>query len=722
MEESSTRGDLRQSSFKSGGTFKPTLSGKSTPRNSPTFRRLNSSRTPRREGRSVGGGIQWFRSNRLVYWLLLITLWAYLGFYVQSRWAHGDNKEEFLGFKNKETNGNPATELNPRRDLIAKDDVFAVKNGTIESEAQEDKGVGVVLAKKENVVSSNRKLKSRKRSKRTRRRSRGKQKTALGVKHLDEEEQEPEIPNKNASYGLLVGPFGLTEDRILEWSPEKRSGTCDRKGDFARLVWSRRFVLIFHELSMTGAPISMMELATELLSCGATVSAVVLSKRGGLMPELDRRGIKVLEDRADLSFKTAMKADLVIAGSAVCASWIDQYIAHFPAGGSQVGWWIMENRREYFDRAKVVLNRVKMLIFLSESQSRQWLNWCEEENIKLRSQPAVVPLSVNDELAFVAGISCSLNTPSFTTDKMQQKRQLLRDSVRKEMGLTDNDMLVMSLSSINPGKGQLLLLESARLMVEQEPLDDDPQIKNPMDIAQDQSTLARKHHLRALLQVENAKTNKSPTLNGSFVKLKIPNGKTLRLRSLFTSVNDTDVVNFYVNQKGTMLSDNGEKPEQSLKILVGSVGSKSNKVPYVKGLLKFLSLHSNVSKSVLWTPATTRVASLYSAADVYVINSQGLGETFGRVTIEAMAFGLPVLGTDAGGTREIVDHNVTGLLHPLGRPGTHVLAQNLRFLLKNPLAREQMGMEGRNKVERMYLKRQMYKRFVEVLVNCMKTK
>ncbi|KAL4626270.1 hypothetical protein ACB092_05G084300 [Castanea dentata] len=722
MEESSTRGDLRQSSFKSGGTFKPTLSGKSTPRNSPTFRRLNSSRTPRREGRSVGGGIQWFRSNRLVYWLLLITLWAYLGFYVQSRWAHGDNKEEFLGFKNKESNGNPDTELNPRRDLIAKDDVFAVNNGTIKSEAQEDKGMGVVLAKKENVVSSNRKLKSKKRSKRTRRRSRGKQKTALGVEHLDKEEQEPEIPNKNASYGLLVGPFGLTEDRILEWSPEKRSGTCDRKGDFARLVWSRRFVLIFHELSMTGAPISMMELATELLSCGATVSAVVLSKRGGLMPELDRRGIKVLEDRADLSFKTAMKADLVIAGSAVCASWIDQYIAHFPAGGSQVGWWIMENRQEYFDRAKVVLNRVKMLIFLSESQSRQWLNWCEEENIKLRSQPAVVPLSVNDELAFVAGISSSLNTPSFTTDKMQQKRQLLRDSVRKEMGLTDNDMLVMSLSSINPGKGQLLLLESARLMVEQEPLDDDPQIKNPMDIAQDQSTLARKHHLRALLQVENAKTNESPTSSGSFVKLKIPNGKTLRLRSLFTSVNDTDAVNFYVNQKGTMLSDNGEKPEQSLKILVGSVGSKSNKVPYVKGLLKFLSLHSNVSKSVLWTPATTRVASLYSAADVYVINSQGLGETFGRVTIEAMAFGLPVLGTDAGGTREIVDHNVTGLLHPLGRPGTHVLAQNLRFLLKNPLAREQMGMEGRNKVERMYLKRQMYKRFVEVLVNCMKTK
>jgi hypothetical protein len=331
MEESGITGDLRQSSFQPGGSFKPSLSGRSTPRNSPTFRRLNSSRTPRREGRSGGGGIQWFRSNRLVYWLLLITLWAYLGFYVQSRWAHGDdNKEEFLGFGNNPSNGNSDTEQNPRRDLIVKDDILAVNNGTIESQAGDGERIDVVLAKKENVVSSNKRVKSRKRSKRKRRSLRGKQKTALEDELLDKEDQEPEIPNKNSSYGLLVGPFGLMEDRILEWSPEKRSGTCDRKGDFSRLVWSRRFVLIFHELSMTGAPISMMELATELLSCGATVSAVVLSKKGGLMPELARRRIKVLEDRADLSFKTAMKADLVIAGSAVCASWIGRnYLAVF---------------------------------------------------------------------------------------------------------------------------------------------------------------------------------------------------------------------------------------------------------------------------------------------------------------------------------------------------------------------------------------------------------
>lgn len=99
---------------------------------------------------------------------------------------------------------------------------------------------------------------------------------------------------------------------------------------------------------------------------------------------------------------------------------------------------------------------------------------------------------------------------------------------------------------------------------------------------------------------------------------------------------------------------------------------------------------------------------------------QGVGETFGRVTIEAMAYGLAVVGTDAGGTKEIVEHNVTGLLHPMGRLGNKDLAHSLLFLLRNKDARLQMGIQGRKKVEKMYMKQHMYKRFVDVLVKCMR--
>ncbi|KAL0319210.1 UNVERIFIED_CONTAM: N-acetyl-alpha-D-glucosaminyl L-malate synthase [Sesamum angustifolium] len=663
-----------------GGSLKSPSSGRSSPRGSPSFRRLNSGRTPRRESRTGGIGSHCFRSNRIVLWLLLITLWAYAGFYFQSKWAHGDNKEDLFsgGYGGESSGGNSEPQLNKRRDLIANVDSGAIE---LQSDINQSslKNMDVVLMKNGSGVSLNKntsvKKKSKRSGRRSRKKSRGKLKVVTEDVESDVEIQEEEIPKQNTTYGFLVGPFGSVEDKILEWSPEKRSGTCDRKGAFARLVWSRKFVLIFHEMSMTGAPLAMLELATEFLSCGATISVIVLNKKGGLMPELARRKIKVLEDKTDLSFKTAMKADLIIAGSAVCSSWIEQYLSRTVLGSTQIMWWIMENRREYFNRSKLVLNRVKKLIFLSESQSKQWLAWCEEENIHLNSEPALVPLSVNDELAFVAGIPCSLNTPSFTTENMLEKRQALRSTVRKEMGLTDDDMLVISLSSINPGKGQLLLLESARLMIEQ-------QLQINTSDSKDSILIDHDYYSRALLQ--------NRIIGGGSSE-----GSTFHA---------------------------GTKYISSPRIFTNKVGSKSNKVPYVKALLTYLSTHSNLSKSVLWTPATTRVASLYAAADVYAMNSQGVGETFGRVTIEAMAFGLPVLGTDSGGTREIVEHNVTGLLHPLGRLGAKVLARNLEFLLQNPSARQEMGERGREKVQNLYLKKHMFQKFGEVLYKCMRIK
>lgn len=333
MEEVNGRGDfhgnvVRQSSLRPGGSLKSTLSGRSTPRNSPSFRRSLSGRTPRREARTSVVGSHWFRNNRLVFWLILITLWTYLGFYVQSKWAHGNDKEEIMGFGSKPNNEISDSKQNQKAPLVANDTFLTVKNGSEKNPVGSAKKVDVILAKKGNGIPSRPSVPSKKRGKKSVRSLRSKKRTKLKTKTEVEvtemEEREPEIPKQNTSYGLLVGPFGPTEDRILEWSPEKRSGTCDRRGQLARLVWSRKFVLIFHELSMTGAPLSMMELATELLSCGATVSAVVLSRKGGLMSELSRRKIKVLEDKAELSFKTAMKADLVIAGSAVCASWIGE--------------------------------------------------------------------------------------------------------------------------------------------------------------------------------------------------------------------------------------------------------------------------------------------------------------------------------------------------------------------------------------------------------------
>ncbi|MDI6740096.1 MAG: glycosyltransferase family 4 protein [Candidatus Edwardsbacteria bacterium] len=55
---------------------------------------------------------------------------------------------------------------------------------------------------------------------------------------------------------------------------------------------------------------------------------------------------------------------------------------------------------------------------------------------------------------------------------------------------------------------------------------------------------------------------------------------------------------------------------------------------------------------------------LMSCLDVLVLPSQK--EPFGRVTVEAMLLGVPVVATASGGTLEIIDDGQTGLLFPPG--------------------------------------------------------
>ena len=56
------------------------------------------------------------------------------------------------------------------------------------------------------------------------------------------------------------------------------------------------------------------------------------------------------------------------------------------------------------------------------------------------------------------------------------------------------------------------------------------------------------------------------------------------------------------------------------------------------------------------------LAEVYASADVFFFPSDT--ETFGNVTLEAMASGLPVVGADAAGNRSLVSHGVNGYLAP----------------------------------------------------------
>ncbi|PHT56627.1 hypothetical protein CQW23_05113 [Capsicum baccatum] len=147
-------------------------------------------------------------------------------------------------------------------------------------------------------------------------------------------------------------------------------------------------------------------------------------------------------------------------------------------------------------------------------------------------------------------------------------------------------------------------------------------------------------------------------------------------------------------------------------VVVGSDMSSHSK--FEMELRNFVT-SKKIQNYVHFVNKTLTVAPYLAAVDILVQNSQARGECFGRITIEAMAFQLPVLGTAAGGTREIVTNGTTGLLHPVGKEGIMPLAKNIVKLATQVERRLTMGKKGYEKVKETFLERHMEKRIADVL-------
>tara|TARA_Y100000310_G_scaffold270603_1_gene284573 strand:+ start:9783 stop:11027 length:1245 start_codon:yes stop_codon:yes gene_type:complete len=89
---------------------------------------------------------------------------------------------------------------------------------------------------------------------------------------------------------------------------------------------------------------------------------------------------------------------------------------------------------------------------------------------------------------------------------------------------------------------------------------------------------------------------------------------------------------------------------------------------------------------------------VYNGSDIFVMASQM--ESFGLVYAEALACGIPVVGTGVGGIPEIIDNEKTGLLVEPDNPVT--LSKKIDFLLNNPKIRKGMGIKGRKVIERKF--------------------
>ncbi len=112
--------------------------------------------------------------------------------------------------------------------------------------------------------------------------------------------------------------------------------------------------------------------------------------------------------------------------------------------------------------------------------------------------------------------------------------------------------------------------------------------------------------------------------------------------------------------------------------------------PYRRALVK--SFKSPAITFTSWKRGE-ELAGLFASADVFALPSST--ETLSLVSLESMASGVPVLAMNAGGVRDIVGHESTGLLAN-SEPEFEV---DLRRLLDDVDLRVRLGQKGRSYAE-----------------------
>jgi glycosyltransferase involved in cell wall biosynthesis len=127
----------------------------------------------------------------------------------------------------------------------------------------------------------------------------------------------------------------------------------------------------------------------------------------------------------------------------------------------------------------------------------------------------------------------------------------------------------------------------------------------------------------------------------------------------------------------------GEGPEESaIRETVARLGLQDR--------VRMLGLRSDVSR-------------LLQAADVFLLSS--INEGIPLTVLEAMAAGLPVVSTSAGGVGEVVLDGQTGLLAPVG--DAEELARHLLRLASDEAERKRMGEAGRQRAFALFDEEQM---------------
>jgi glycosyltransferase involved in cell wall biosynthesis len=155
-------------------------------------------------------------------------------------------------------------------------------------------------------------------------------------------------------------------------------------------------------------------------------------------------------------------------------------------------------------------------------------------------------------------------------------------------------------------------------------------------------------------------------------------------------------------------------PNKGHNVLLNALKIVSQRIPRAKLLiagdgplrvqLKESAYKLGIGDKVIFAGQRKDVAKLLQVADVFILPSvqrEGLGVAL----IEAMAEGLPVIGSRLGGIPEVIEDNVNGFLVPPG--DSNELARRMMTLLEDQSMRDKMGKMGRKIYEKRFMAAKM---------------